>query len=143
MTPLLDTMHDESIQPQPQGHHKPLSFKTKLAYGAGDSGAGITATLLAFSFLIFLTNVANLRPALAGTVLLIGKIWDAVNDPIIGYLSDRTRSRWGTATFLDVDGLDSLWGLFLPLLDCPELQRGPWHQSMGPLHLLHRHQYYL
>lgn len=89
------SMHDESIQPQPQSHHKPLSFKTKLAYGAGDAGAGITATLLAFSFLIFLTNVANLRPALAGTVLLIGKIWDAVNDPIIGYLSDRTRSRWG------------------------------------------------
>lgn len=88
-------IHDESTEPPTRPHHKSLSFKTKLAYGAGDAGAGITATLLAFSFLIFLTNVANLRPALAGTVLLIGKIWDAVNDPIIGYLSDRTRSRWG------------------------------------------------
>ncbi|MGC9502864.1 MFS transporter [Baaleninema sp.] len=72
-----------------------LSLPTKLAFGAGDMGAGITATLLAFSFLIFLTNVAHLRPALAGTVLLIGKIWDAINDPIVGFLSDRTRSRWG------------------------------------------------
>ncbi len=74
---------------------KKLSFSTKLAYGAGDMGAGITATLLAFSLLIFLTNVAGLNPGLAGRVLLIGKIWDAINDPIVGVLSDRTRSRWG------------------------------------------------
>lgn len=72
-----------------------LSFKTKLAYGAGDMGPGITATLLGFSLLFFLTNVAGLNPGLAGSVLLIGKISDAINDPIIGVLSDRTTSRWG------------------------------------------------
>ena len=72
-----------------------LSLSTKFAYGAGDMGAGITATLLAFSLLIFLTNVAGLSPGLAGAVLMIGKIWDAVNDPIVGVLSDRTQSRWG------------------------------------------------
>lgn len=72
-----------------------LSFSTKLAYGSGDMGAGLTATLLAFSLLIFLTNVAGLSPGLAGAVLMIGKIWDAVNDPIVGVLSDRTQSRWG------------------------------------------------
>ena len=85
---------DPAITPEiPQA--KKLSFSTKLAYGAGDLGAGITTTLLAFSLLIFLTNIAGLNPALAGRVLLIGKIWDAVNDPIVGVLSDRTRSRWG------------------------------------------------
>ncbi|MEO0540504.1 MAG: MFS transporter [Cyanobacteria bacterium P01_A01_bin.105] len=72
-----------------------LTLPTKLAYGAGDLGAGLTANLLAFSYLIFLTNVAGLRPVTAGTVLLIGKIWDGVNDPLVGMLSDRTRSRWG------------------------------------------------
>ena len=72
-----------------------LTWPTKLAYGAGDLGAGLTSNLLAFSFLIFLTNVAGLEPLTAGTVLLIGKIWDAVNDPAVGILSDRTRSRWG------------------------------------------------
>jgi len=55
----------------------------------------MTSNLIAFSFLIFLTEVAGLTPLAAGTVLLIGKIWDAVNDPIVGLLSDRTRSRWG------------------------------------------------
>lgn len=72
-----------------------LTWSTKLAYGAGDMGAGLTSNLLAFSFLIFLTNVAGLEPLTAGTVLLIGKIWDAVNDPLVGILSDRTRTRWG------------------------------------------------
>lgn len=85
---------DPSIPPATPNSEK-LSLGTKLAYGAGDMGAGITATLLAFSLLIFLTNVAGLDPALAGRVLLIGKIWDAINDPLVGVLSDRTNSRWG------------------------------------------------
>jgi glycoside/pentoside/hexuronide:cation symporter, GPH family len=73
-----------------------LNFFTKLAYGAGDMSGGITANLQAWSLLIFLTNVAGLNPALAGQVLLIGKVWDAVNDPAVGVLSDRTHSpRWG------------------------------------------------
>ncbi|MGF1535216.1 MAG: MFS transporter [Elainellaceae cyanobacterium] len=72
-----------------------LAFPTKLAYGAGDMGAGLTANLVVFSFLIFLTNVAGLSPSLAGTVLLVGKIWDSISDPMVGYLSDRTQSRWG------------------------------------------------
>jgi methanogenic corrinoid protein MtbC1 len=55
----------------------------------------MTANLLAFSFLIFLTTAAGLSPVAAGSVLAIGRIWDAVNDPFIGYLSDKTRTRWG------------------------------------------------
>jgi len=43
----------------------------------------------------FLTDEVQLSAALAGTALLIGKIWDAVIDPFIGYFSDHTRSRWG------------------------------------------------
>ena len=72
-----------------------LSLWTKLAYGAGDMGAGMTSNLIAFSFLIFLTEVAGIQPLAAGTVLLLGKVWDAVNDPLVGVLSDRTQSRWG------------------------------------------------
>lgn len=72
-----------------------LHFTTKLAYGAGDFGPAITANILVFYLLFFLTDVAGIPPALAGSVLMIGKIFDAINDPIIGLLSDRTRSRWG------------------------------------------------
>lgn len=72
-----------------------LNFINKVAYGAGDFGAGVTSTLIVFSLLIFLTDVAGLRPELAATVLLIGKIWDALMDPVVGILSDRTSLRWG------------------------------------------------
>ncbi|WP_199246556.1 MFS transporter [[Phormidium] sp. ETS-05] len=73
----------------------PLNFATKLAFGAGDLGTAITANLSVFFLLFFFTNVAGLPAGLAGSVLMIGKIWDAFNDPIIGWLSDNTRSRWG------------------------------------------------
>ncbi|BCX13217.1 MAG: MFS transporter [Thermosynechococcus sp.] len=74
----------------------PLSLSTKLAFGAGDLGTAITANLQVFFLMVFLTNVAGLNAGLAGSVLMIGKIWDAMNDPIIGYLSDRTPvGKWG------------------------------------------------
>lgn len=79
----------------PEHLNRPMTFATKLAYGLGDLGPAITANLLAFFLLFFFTNVAGLNPALAGSILLIGKVWDAVNDPIVGFLSDRTRSPWG------------------------------------------------
>ncbi|MCC5638692.1 MFS transporter [Nostoc sp. CHAB 5844] len=73
-----------------------LNFKTKLAYGAGDLGPAITANISIFFLLVFFTNVAGLPAGLAGSVLLIGKIWDAVNDPFVGMLTDKTKSRrWG------------------------------------------------
>ena len=72
-----------------------LNFTTKLAYGSGDMGPAITANILVFFLLYFFTNVAGLPAGLAGSILAIGKIGDAINDPIAGILSDRTRTRWG------------------------------------------------
>ena len=72
-----------------------LNFTTKLAYGSGDMGPAITANILVFFLLYFFTNVAGLPAGLAGRILAIGKIGDAINDPIAGILSDRTRTRWG------------------------------------------------
>ena len=73
-----------------------LDWKTKLAYGAGDLGPAITSGIAVFFQLVFFTNVAGIPAGLAGSVLLIGKIWDAVNDPLVGVLTDKTKSRrWG------------------------------------------------
>ncbi len=72
-----------------------LNFTTKLAYGSGDMGPAITANILVFFLLYFFTNVAGLPAGLAGSILAIGKVGDAINDPITGILSDRTRTRWG------------------------------------------------
>lgn len=78
-----------------QESEEKLELTTKLAFGAGDIGPALTANLLVFFLLPFFTNVAGLSPSLAGSILLIGKISDAINDPIIGILSDRTKTKWG------------------------------------------------
>jgi GPH family glycoside/pentoside/hexuronide:cation symporter len=68
---------------------------TKILYGAGDIGFSLTDTTLGVLFAIFLTDVVGLKPGLAAIAVFIGRTWDYINDPLIGYLSDRTRSRWG------------------------------------------------
>ncbi|MHB1354357.1 MAG: MFS transporter [Anaerolineae bacterium] len=72
-----------------------LPWQRKVSYGVADLGFSITGTLIGVFFLVFLTDVAGLRPALAGLAILVAKQWDWINDPIIGHLSDRTKSRWG------------------------------------------------
>jgi GPH family glycoside/pentoside/hexuronide:cation symporter len=74
---------------------KKLSRWTKIIYGFGDIGFSMTSTIIAAYFPIFLTDVIGIAPAIAAIGLFIGKSWDYINDPLIGYLSDRTRTRWG------------------------------------------------
>lgn len=72
-----------------------LPWTTKLAFGAGDLGPAIVASVNGFFLNAFLLQVAKLDPISVGTIFLLVKIWDAVNDPIMGTLTDRTKSRWG------------------------------------------------
>ena len=72
-----------------------LTRRTKVIYGAGDIGFSLTSTILGAYFAIFLTDVVGIAPGIAAIALFIGRSWDYVNDPLIGYISDRTRSRWG------------------------------------------------
>lgn len=72
-----------------------LSFWTKLVYGTGDWGAAGYGTLRQVFYAIFLTDVVGLEPRLASVAALIGILWDAINDPLVGMLSDRVRTRWG------------------------------------------------
>lgn len=74
---------------------KPLSRLTMLAYGAGDLGFSLTDAIIGVLYGIFLTDVVGLQPGYAAAAVFIGRSWDYINDPLIGYLSDRTRSRWG------------------------------------------------
>jgi GPH family glycoside/pentoside/hexuronide:cation symporter len=72
-----------------------LSFREKLIYGFGDTGFSLTSTILDAFFAIFLTDVVGVQPGYAAIALFIGRSWDYINDPILGHLSDRTRTRWG------------------------------------------------
>ncbi len=72
-----------------------LSRLTKFIYGSGDLGFSLVGTIIGAYFLFFLTDVVGIKPAVAGIAILIGRTWDYLNDPLIGHLSDRTRSKWG------------------------------------------------
>ena len=68
---------------------------TKLGFGAGDIFGGGSLVIISIFYLYFLTDVLLISPALAGTVFLISRMWDALIDPPIGIISDRTRTRFG------------------------------------------------
>ncbi|BAY46739.1 sugar (glycoside-pentoside-hexuronide) transporter [Scytonema sp. HK-05] len=90
---MSNSASDGSSQQTPESEK--LDLSTKLAFGAGDLGTAITA-MIGISYLSpFLTDVAGLNPQLAGQTQLVGKVWDAVNDPMVGVLSDRTQTQQG------------------------------------------------
>lgn len=75
--------------------YKPLSRFTKIIYGTGDLGLASWGTLRQIFYAIFLTDVVGLEPRIASFAALVGVLWDAVNDPLVGVISDRVESRWG------------------------------------------------
>ncbi|HZR84894.1 MAG TPA: MFS transporter [Candidatus Binatia bacterium] len=72
-----------------------LPLRIKLGYGIGELVVGIRMSSMNLVLFPFYTDVAQLTPALVGAAIALGKVWDGANDPIIGYLSDQTRTRWG------------------------------------------------
>jgi len=74
---------------------KKLPLRLKLLFSTGDLSTSIPLAILMFFQLYFMTDVAGLRPDYAGWAVGIGKLWDAINDPLIGLISDRIRTRWG------------------------------------------------
>ena len=74
---------------------KNLSAGQKLGFGIFDLGGNMLFTMMGFWCLKYLTDVAGLAAALAGSAWMIGKIWDAISDPMMGFISDRTVTRMG------------------------------------------------
>ncbi len=74
---------------------KKITLKTKLMYASGEICGGGAFLIISLLFMIYLTDVVHLSPLLAGTLFLVGKIWDAIIDPTIGYMTDHTVSRFG------------------------------------------------
>ena len=72
-----------------------LSFWMKLLYGSGDWGFSSMGMMRSIFYAIYLTDVVGLEPRLASFGALVGIVWDGINDPLIGLLSDRIHTRWG------------------------------------------------
>ncbi len=72
-----------------------LSVKEKIGYGLGDAAANfVFQTMLVFQ-LSFYTDTFGITAAAAGTLLLVARFWDAIFDPLMGVVADRTNTRWG------------------------------------------------
>jgi glycoside/pentoside/hexuronide:cation symporter, GPH family len=86
-------MNESGVKaPRAQGR---LSVGTKLGFGVCDLGGNLFFTAMGFWSLYYLTDTVGVPAAAAGLAVMIGKLWDAVTDPMMGFISDRTRSRWG------------------------------------------------
>ena len=72
-----------------------LSFVEKAGYSLGDAAANFVFMTMILFQLNFYTDSAGITAAAAGTLLLVGRLWDAFFDPMMGVLADRTNTRWG------------------------------------------------
>ncbi len=73
----------------------PLSFREKAGYGLGDMASNFYLGFFGLFLLYYYTDVYGISPAAAATMLLVTKIVDAVSDPAMGLIADRTNTRWG------------------------------------------------
>lgn len=78
-----------------EGNNQGVTFGLKTAYGSGAVADGVQNGVFSSFLLFYYTGVLGLSGGLAGTALFLGMCFDAVSDPLVGYLSDHTRSRWG------------------------------------------------
>ncbi|MEP1444481.1 MAG: MFS transporter [Paraglaciecola sp.] len=74
---------------------QPLSFKEKLGYGLGDMASNFYLGFFGLYLLYYFTDIYGLAPAAVALMLLISKIIDAVSDPLMGAIADRTETKWG------------------------------------------------
>ncbi|KZE19643.1 MFS transporter [Cronobacter sakazakii] len=72
-----------------------LSLREKIGYGLGDAGGTIITCLIMNFLTFFYTDVFGLTPALVGTLFMALRVFDAISDPVMGVIADRTQSRWG------------------------------------------------
>ncbi|WP_054687316.1 MFS transporter [Pantoea stewartii] len=72
-----------------------LSLREKIGYGLGDAGGTVITCLITNFLTFFYTDVFGLTPALVGTLFMVLRIFDAISDPVMGVIADRTHSRWG------------------------------------------------
>jgi len=72
-----------------------LSFKEKISYGFGDLASVLYWQTFMLYFTYFYTDVFLIPAGAAATMFLVSRIWDGVNDPLMGVISDRTKTRWG------------------------------------------------
>jgi glycoside/pentoside/hexuronide:cation symporter, GPH family len=84
-----------SMQPAMNTQTGKLSFVEKVGYGLGDTASNLYFQMFIIFLMFFYTDIFGIPAAAAGTMLVVSRFWDAVNDPLMGIIADRTNTRWG------------------------------------------------
>lgn len=74
---------------------EPIGLREKLGYGLGDLPSGLYLNFFAAYLLYFFVDLGGVAPAAMALMLLLSRVFDAVTDPVMGIIADRTRTRWG------------------------------------------------
>lgn len=74
---------------------QPLSVKEKVGYGLGDAASHIVFDNLMMYMMFFYTDIFGISAGFVGTMFLLARVIDAISDPSMGLIADRTRTRWG------------------------------------------------
>lgn len=99
-----------------------LKTNTMLLFGVGSLGTGIYLTVPSVLLLYYLTDVLGISAALAGLAVFLPRAYDIVLDPLMGWISDRTRSRWGRRRPYLLAGALGTAVTFVFLFNSPELE---------------------
>lgn len=100
-----------------------LKTSTKFFYAMGEFPGGYLTTLISFFFLIYLTDFVGISPGWAGGILFVGFVFDGITDPLAGYFSDRTTSKFGRRRIYMLITAIPLGLTFLLLFTMPSLAR--------------------
>ncbi len=78
-----------------KGSLKLVSWKERISYGLGDTASNLVFMMITFYLLYFYTDVFGISAAAVATMFLIARVWDAINDLIMGIIIDKTKTKWG------------------------------------------------
>ncbi len=103
---------------------KKIKAGEKVSFAVGEIYGSGGVAILSLLYLKFLTDIVGIKAAVAGSILMIARIWDAISDPLMGTISDNTRTKWGRRRpYIFASGFLVIIALFVLFM--------PWHGGMN------------
>lgn len=99
-----------------------LSNSKKLAFGVGALGKDLCYAIISYFLMIYFTDTVGLTPFFVGNLFLVARVWDAFNDPMMGFIVDNTRTKWGKFRPWILIGTVLNAGILILLFRRPELE---------------------